>query len=281
MTGSTPLFDIDNIVIPYSMAASTRLEKLEYKEIMTPSWRRIEDQESSSAGRTRGKKAKGSHGQLKQCGTEGQTEDLSDQAYSNRHSRSELTEKKRFINFISGNQRKRGRPQSMTLTDSPGPLQSPPPPPRRVTIASPSPSHTEPELAAHVHTVVLPWPPRVFPLAGSDFEALSNPPPPPPRPTVVTHPEAASPLAHFLTSTPSQTPSCSSSALATPLSSPLTTPTEETPAVSPAEWVVNNSHPPCTTSALFSHHKTQGWDSARENSPLPHNPIILKLTKKV
>lgn len=39
---STPSFDIDNIVIPYSMASSTRLEKLEYKEIITPKWREIE-----------------------------------------------------------------------------------------------------------------------------------------------------------------------------------------------------------------------------------------------
>lgn len=29
-------YDIDNIVIPYSMAALTRVEKLEYKEILTP-----------------------------------------------------------------------------------------------------------------------------------------------------------------------------------------------------------------------------------------------------
>ncbi len=29
-------FDINNIVIPYSMAASTRVEKLKYKEIVTP-----------------------------------------------------------------------------------------------------------------------------------------------------------------------------------------------------------------------------------------------------
>lgn len=29
-------YDIDNIVIPYSVAASTRPEKLQYKEILTP-----------------------------------------------------------------------------------------------------------------------------------------------------------------------------------------------------------------------------------------------------
>ena len=29
-------YDINNIVIPYSIAASTRVEKLQYKEILTP-----------------------------------------------------------------------------------------------------------------------------------------------------------------------------------------------------------------------------------------------------
>lgn len=32
----TNSYDIDNIVIPYSVAAATRVEKLQYKEILTP-----------------------------------------------------------------------------------------------------------------------------------------------------------------------------------------------------------------------------------------------------
>ena len=36
-------YDIDNIVIPYSMLASTRVERLTYKEIMTPKWRVVDD----------------------------------------------------------------------------------------------------------------------------------------------------------------------------------------------------------------------------------------------
>lgn len=35
-------YDIDHIVIPMSMAATTRVEKLKYKEIITPSWREID-----------------------------------------------------------------------------------------------------------------------------------------------------------------------------------------------------------------------------------------------
>ena len=38
-------FDIDNIVIPYSMAASVRVEKLKYKEILTPTWRLLEEEQ--------------------------------------------------------------------------------------------------------------------------------------------------------------------------------------------------------------------------------------------
>lgn len=34
--GRIDSYDIDNIVIPYSVAASTRVEKLQYKEILTP-----------------------------------------------------------------------------------------------------------------------------------------------------------------------------------------------------------------------------------------------------
>ena len=34
-------FDINNIVIPYSMASTTRVEKLQYKEILTPAWREV------------------------------------------------------------------------------------------------------------------------------------------------------------------------------------------------------------------------------------------------
>ncbi|XP_041087370.1 KAT8 regulatory NSL complex subunit 1-like isoform X2 [Polyodon spathula] len=35
-------FDINNIVIPMSVAATTRVEKLQYKEIITPSWRKVD-----------------------------------------------------------------------------------------------------------------------------------------------------------------------------------------------------------------------------------------------
>ncbi|XP_050341950.1 serine-rich adhesin for platelets isoform X1 [Bactrocera neohumeralis] len=45
-------YDIDNIVIPYSVAAATRVEILQYKEIPTPKWRVIEDDRTSAVEST-------------------------------------------------------------------------------------------------------------------------------------------------------------------------------------------------------------------------------------
>lgn len=249
-TNSTPLFDIDNIVIPYSMASSTRLEKLEYKEILTPSWREAEMRLTPSPSQEAG------------C-----VEECSDEAFSTRHGRCELMEKKRFLNFISGAQRKRGRPQSMTVLDSPA-LTSPPPP-RRLTIASPSPTYAETELATCIHTVVLPWQPRGFPLDEAEQEALVTPPLPPP---IITRPTSPS---HFRTSTPSKTPSCTS--LATPVGSPHSACYEGTPAISPVEWIVNSQFPHAA-STLYNHSTAE---VQMPSPPVSQNPIILKLTKKV
>lgn len=256
VTSSTPLFDIDNIVIPYSVAASTRLERLEYKEILTPSWREVLSPTHDGSSQVEGE------------------DYMSNQAFASRHNRCELMEKKRFLNFISGSQRKRSRPQSMTLSDGQS-LGSPPPslPPRRQTIASPSPTYTESELTSHIHRVVLPWQPRAFPLNGVEQEALTAPPPPPP---ILT--QLSSPPSLRLTSTPSQTPSCTSSTLATPVGSPPSTPSEDIP-----EWIVNPQSPlapPSTT--LYNHASLATAESALMTPPIPpHNPIILKLTKKL
>lgn len=71
-------YDIDNIVIPFSIAATTRVEILEYKEIMTPSWRVWEN------------------GTCQVEPLDEDVEDTSDEAYILRHSRGECEERKRF-----------------------------------------------------------------------------------------------------------------------------------------------------------------------------------------
>lgn len=71
-------YDIDNIVIPFSIAATTRVEILEYKEIMTPSWRVWENETCQNNT------------------ADEEEEDTSDEIYIQRHSKGESEEKKRF-----------------------------------------------------------------------------------------------------------------------------------------------------------------------------------------
>lgn len=85
-------YDINNIVIPYSMAASTRVEKLQYKEIQTPKWRELDQTEQ--------------HVDLQE---EEEVEDMTDEAFIDRHESMEAEERKRFRNFITYPPVRRGR----------------------------------------------------------------------------------------------------------------------------------------------------------------------------
>ncbi|XP_058262436.1 KAT8 regulatory NSL complex subunit 1 [Hemibagrus wyckioides] len=73
-------FDINNIVIPMSVAATTRVEKLQYKEIITPSWREVDvlpqplDEEDENV----------------------EVEDLSDTAFMRLHQKCEDQERSRW-----------------------------------------------------------------------------------------------------------------------------------------------------------------------------------------
>nr|XP_009942925.1 PREDICTED: KAT8 regulatory NSL complex subunit 1-like protein [Opisthocomus hoazin] len=72
-------YDIDNIVIPMSLVAPSKLEKLQYKEILTPSWRVVEFQP------------------LERSHTdEEEVEDLSDEVFSLRHTKYEKRERARW-----------------------------------------------------------------------------------------------------------------------------------------------------------------------------------------
>ncbi|NXY20572.1 KAL1L protein, partial [Atrichornis clamosus] len=72
-------YDIDNIVIPMSLVAPSKLEKLQYKEILTPSWRVVELQPLE-----------------KSHTDEEEVEDLSDKAFSLRHTKYEERERARW-----------------------------------------------------------------------------------------------------------------------------------------------------------------------------------------
>ncbi|XP_073927726.1 KAT8 regulatory NSL complex subunit 1-like protein isoform X3 [Castor canadensis] len=72
-------YDIDNIVIPMSLVAPAKLEKLQYKEIITPSWRMVilQPLDEYNSG-------------------EEEIEDLSDEVFSLRHKKYEEREQARW-----------------------------------------------------------------------------------------------------------------------------------------------------------------------------------------
>ena len=146
-----------------------------------------------------------------------------------------MTEKRRFLNFISGGgSRKRSRTQSVANTPD--------------GIASPKPlfsrekdnKHHVPQTFTETEgyqSHVLPWLQRTFPLGEKDLDALHNPVPPP-KPILVS-PSPSPMLTHSCTPSPAlitkmHTPLSSCSTLATPLSSPM----DESPLLSPSEWTV-------------------------------------------
>ncbi|XP_066482932.1 KAT8 regulatory NSL complex subunit 1 isoform X2 [Tiliqua scincoides] len=86
-------FDINNIVIPMSVAATTRVEKLQYKEILTPSWRVVDI------------------GDLKVNPDEDndeEIEDLSDSAFATVHAKCEEMERARWLWSTSMPPQRRG-----------------------------------------------------------------------------------------------------------------------------------------------------------------------------
>ena len=90
-------YDINNIVIPYSIAASTRVERLKYKEILTPKWRLIDELENEAT--------------MSEVDGNETDEDISDDAFALRHLKCEADERKHFCSFLKnphGGNRGRG-----------------------------------------------------------------------------------------------------------------------------------------------------------------------------
>ncbi|KAL3835791.1 hypothetical protein ACJMK2_021265 [Sinanodonta woodiana] len=175
-------FDINNIVIPYSMAASTRVEKLQYKEIQTPKWRDITlEEEFPEIDLTSNLKET-----VELMDEEGEIEDASDEIYQKLHQECEIQEKKRFTSFLtnpsvrrSRNSRSESEGVGMDFTDSltidaPGSSKvggkeirrrSGSGTSRRASIFQDEGSQLEYEL----HYVVDPWPLRSFPLTEEEY----------------------------------------------------------------------------------------------------------------
>ncbi|XP_041046251.1 KAT8 regulatory NSL complex subunit 1-like isoform X1 [Carcharodon carcharias] len=194
-------FDINNIVIPMSMAAAARVEKLQYKEILTPSWR-VADVEQSK---------------LQNCKLEDdQYEDMSDEAFLNRHSKCEEMERARWCLWSSSSSARRGSRSSNKAdgrsTPQPQQVNSTTPQPVspdsgfhllndyphtpsftgpvspetysslnsfskdriRVLSFSEDTRSSTPEVTDEEVQMVQPWEPRIFPLSAEDMELLKG-----------------------------------------------------------------------------------------------------------
>lgn len=125
-------FDIDNIVIPYSIAASTRVEKLKYKEILTPTWRVIDGKEVENCEPPQPKLPKKQKPAVvkkvkevkevlitaemaEAAASATEVEDINESSYEVRHSKAEIEERKRWsqplkvIGMGSGSNRNRSQ----------------------------------------------------------------------------------------------------------------------------------------------------------------------------
>ncbi|XP_046995389.1 KAT8 regulatory NSL complex subunit 1 [Schistocerca americana] len=193
-------YDIDNIVIPYSIASAARLEKLQYKEIPTPKWRLIEN---NFVGRSR--LSLRNNGVIRRSSHESDVEDISDETIALRHDRCEMEEKKKFMSYIklpySGRSRAARRtdsraessgantpdpmsPNPSEYQDGISPVMSPLPPSsdpdqycgsgtRRRTVSS-SRWHRD-EMRSSTPdgvTEVPPYEPRKFPLSDDMYEKM-------------------------------------------------------------------------------------------------------------
>ncbi|XP_072926908.1 KAT8 regulatory NSL complex subunit 1-like isoform X1 [Hemitrygon akajei] len=180
-------FDINNIVIPMSVAATTRVEKLQYKEILTPSWR-VVDLKADLTNNRSGEEERE------------EMEDLSDAAFSSRHTKYEEFERCRWTTWLASpvHAQRRGsrsykstdehptpRPASpdvsyhsfadLTLSRSPSSPSAPPVnpetnyfpvPQENVARISNEDTRCSTPDVGHEEQTVQPWEKRTFPLAG-------------------------------------------------------------------------------------------------------------------
>ncbi|XP_052755221.1 KAT8 regulatory NSL complex subunit 1 isoform X1 [Galleria mellonella] len=118
-------YDIDNIVIPQSIAANTRPQILTYKEIITPKWRLLDVPEVPL-----------NNGIMKsnRMSIESEEEDVSEAAVRERHIRAEHREKTRYARRPRGPRR-----QPADAPPAPSEPPPPPPPPRAATPPPPPP----------------------------------------------------------------------------------------------------------------------------------------------
>lgn len=162
------VYNINNIVIPMSLAATTMVEKLQYKNIITPSWREVINQP------LREREGKGGDGEEE----DEEIEPLADEVFSERHMASEQREK---LRWTSCGKRQRGRRTTRSgsrYSAGKGEGASPCEYPGRgedgVLDWSGSQAEADGENPWEEHVPQAPWEPRLFPLDEEEEEALRH-----------------------------------------------------------------------------------------------------------
>ncbi|KAJ8350622.1 hypothetical protein SKAU_G00257520 [Synaphobranchus kaupii] len=160
-------YDIDNIVIPMSLAASSKVEQLQYKNILTPSWRTVD--------------------MLPLEGTEGaedEAEVLLDEAFSLRHQAGERRERLRWSSWAHGRGRRRSRrgviSPCRSSSRNAGSILDVDPSAKGCAALQPAAQvdwgcvlpAADTEDSFQEYAFLLPWERRTFPLCEEDEEAL-------------------------------------------------------------------------------------------------------------
>ncbi|XP_030644480.1 KAT8 regulatory NSL complex subunit 1 [Chanos chanos] len=174
-------FDIDNLVMPQGLAGlGARVQRLQYKEIITPSWKELDSVFEGSDDSV----PLHSQSQPKKDGLEDteEVEDLSDAVFVSRHAVCETRERSRWGNWAR--RRRRGRSSSFhgdsklssRVLDQA--CCSPEPRHRQraegeVSASSPSCMATEDQSEDEQQTV-LPWERRTFPLMDAELQWLQE-----------------------------------------------------------------------------------------------------------
>nr|XP_032806931.1 KAT8 regulatory NSL complex subunit 1-like isoform X2 [Petromyzon marinus] len=174
-------FDINNIVIPLSMAAFAHVEKIQYKEILTPGWRELGFENEGP--------------DIEEEAEE--VEDVSDESFADRHARFEQMEKTRWCFWSPAIHR---RTRSFNKSTSEGRC-TPQPPSPDVSVSGGGSNHhaglnaeqhrsadrslrdsfyestrsSTPDMCSEeVFLVVQPWEKRAFPLREQEEIALAD-----------------------------------------------------------------------------------------------------------
>ncbi|KAJ8723170.1 hypothetical protein PYW08_003082 [Mythimna loreyi] len=146
-------YDIDNIVIPQSVAANTRPQILTYKEIITPKWRVLEIPETPLNNGV------GKANRMSIESHESEEEDVSDLAVSLRHTRAESLERARYV------RKRRARRPTHDAADAE-------PPPEPALPLPPAPPTPPPPRHYDQHETVRPYTPRQFPLGDDTYRHM-------------------------------------------------------------------------------------------------------------